>query len=195
MLLAKASLKLVYTALLKLCVYWLDAYMLQEARTGIISLSEDDPQAVQMMIHYFYHLDYPHVFPDSEDLSEESPKLSPLVAGSLIPVSDANIGSNLIIHARVFALAEKYYIDGLMALALTYFETEVIFHWDTDNFLQAAVVVYTSTPDTVRGMRDVVVETFDSHRSLLFSSEVREIVKVTEGLAYDILIHTLDQLL
>jgi hypothetical protein len=27
----------------------------------VIDLSDDDPQAVQMMMHYFYHLDYPHV--------------------------------------------------------------------------------------------------------------------------------------
>ncbi|KAF2634523.1 hypothetical protein P280DRAFT_524035 [Massarina eburnea CBS 473.64] len=30
----------------------------QEAKTGIIDLSEDDPEAVEHMVHYFYHLDY-----------------------------------------------------------------------------------------------------------------------------------------
>lgn len=33
----------------------------QEAQTGIINLSDADPQAVRLMLHYFYHLDYPHV--------------------------------------------------------------------------------------------------------------------------------------
>lgn len=35
--------------------------MQQEASTGVVDLSQDDPQAVKMMMHYFYHLDYPHV--------------------------------------------------------------------------------------------------------------------------------------
>lgn len=30
----------------------------QEAETGVIDLSEDDPEAVEHMVHYFYHLDY-----------------------------------------------------------------------------------------------------------------------------------------
>lgn len=30
----------------------------REAETGIIDLSEDDPEAVEHMVNYFYHLDY-----------------------------------------------------------------------------------------------------------------------------------------
>lgn len=30
----------------------------READTGIIDLTEDDPEAVEHMVHYFYHLDY-----------------------------------------------------------------------------------------------------------------------------------------
>jgi len=29
-----------------------------ESQTGVIDLSEDDPEAVKHMVHYFYHLDY-----------------------------------------------------------------------------------------------------------------------------------------
>ncbi|KAB5545473.1 hypothetical protein GE09DRAFT_1131302 [Coniochaeta sp. 2T2.1] len=32
----------------------------KEASTGVIELTEDDPEAVRMMMHYFYHHDYPH---------------------------------------------------------------------------------------------------------------------------------------
>ncbi|TKA62077.1 hypothetical protein B0A49_13128 [Cryomyces minteri] len=34
----------------------------QESRTGVIDLSEDDDEAVEHMIHYFYYLDYLHEF-------------------------------------------------------------------------------------------------------------------------------------
>ncbi|KAF9732528.1 hypothetical protein PMIN06_005618 [Paraphaeosphaeria minitans] len=30
----------------------------RESETGIINLTEDDPEAVEHMVHYFYHLDY-----------------------------------------------------------------------------------------------------------------------------------------
>jgi hypothetical protein len=30
----------------------------REAQTGVIDLSEDDPEAVDHMVHYFYHMDY-----------------------------------------------------------------------------------------------------------------------------------------
>ncbi|KAL1845947.1 hypothetical protein VTK73DRAFT_389 [Phialemonium thermophilum] len=33
----------------------------QEARTGVIDLPDDNPAAVEVMVHYFYHLDYPAV--------------------------------------------------------------------------------------------------------------------------------------
>jgi hypothetical protein len=42
----------------------------QEAKTGEINLPEDNPETVRLVLHYLYHLDYPHIFPDGKD--EES---------------------------------------------------------------------------------------------------------------------------
>ncbi|OIW22532.1 hypothetical protein CONLIGDRAFT_587322, partial [Coniochaeta ligniaria NRRL 30616] len=45
----------------------------QEASTGVIDLSQDDPQAVKMMMHYFYHLDYPHVAMHESAVDDHQP--------------------------------------------------------------------------------------------------------------------------
>jgi hypothetical protein len=57
---------------------------LQEARTGIIELPEEDPYAVEVMMYYLYHLDYPTVLP-SFDVVEPSLQLNGL---TLTPISN-----------------------------------------------------------------------------------------------------------
>jgi hypothetical protein len=108
--------------------------------------------------------------------------------------SDVGIAvPNLIVHAQVYALAEKYSVDGLKELALEKFEKEVESHWNTDDFLQAAEVVYTSTVESDRGMRDIVLRTFYRHHSLLGKREGKDVVKNVENIAYDLVIHFWEQ--
>ncbi len=87
---------------------------------------------------------------------------------------------NLIIHATVFALAEKYAVQGLKELAVEKFETEAATHWESSEFLQAAQVAYTSTADSVRGMRDVVLQTYYNKPSLLQKVEAAKLVRDVE---------------
>jgi ABC-type branched-subunit amino acid transport system substrate-binding protein len=87
---------------------------------------------------------------------------------------------NLIIHATVYALAEKYGVAGLKALALEKFSEEADQHWDNTDFVQAATEVYTGTPKNDRGMRDIVVSTFMQHKSLLRKLEAIEVLKDTD---------------
>ena len=178
------------------------------------------------MVHYFYHLDYPHVSlyvqndddavlksllngheevadpgssgagritlpqeePESE--SEPEPEPEPVPVPEPEPESESESESepepvpepeppaededdlreatpNMIIHAKVYAIAEKYGIQGLKSTAISKFENEARKFWETDEFLQAVTEIYTSTVDIDRGLRDVVVRTFDEHRVLL----------------------------
>lgn len=56
----------------------------QEASTGVIDLSQDDPQAVKMMMHYFYHLDYPHVpMHEHADITQSAPSENEVAKPSL----------------------------------------------------------------------------------------------------------------
>lgn len=49
----------------------------KESATGTIDLSEDDPEAVEHMINYFYHLDYLSKAPKSRRTTQPSSPLSP----------------------------------------------------------------------------------------------------------------------
>ncbi|CAI6311217.1 unnamed protein product [Periconia digitata] len=52
----------------------------QEAQTGIIDLSEDDPEAVEYMVNYFYHLDYLTSKPLSRRSSQRSARSGSLTS-------------------------------------------------------------------------------------------------------------------
>jgi hypothetical protein len=97
--------------------------------------------------------------------------------------------TNLILHARVYALAEKFIIEGLKDVALKKFEMELHTDWNTQDSLQATEVVYESTPESVRGMRDVVVKTFHEH-NLLGQEGVKEYIRDFTDLVYDLLVYS-----
>ena len=54
-------------------------------------------------------------------------------AGLLLP--EAFDIPNFTIHARVYALGEKYDILGLKTLSLEKFKREAEVHWDSDDFI------------------------------------------------------------
>lgn len=90
------------------------------------------------------------------------------------------------IHAKVYALAEKYDIQCLKNKALEKFRKEVDACWMSADFLRAAEEVYTSTMDHDRSMRDVVVETFTQHPNLLDREETQNMVRGLD-LCYDLM--------
>ncbi|KAK3291910.1 BTB/POZ protein [Chaetomium fimeti] len=161
----------------------------QEARTGIIDLPDDDPQAVKLMIRYFYYLDYPQQ-PEAQDKGPGTPNkvstktnfpMPAMAAGAKKSGPKKKVGyspqPNLTVHARVYALAEKYDIKGLKTLSLGKFEIEADLHWDSDDFMCAVEEVYTSTVDEDRGMRDAVVEAVYNNAGVLEKESMQNLVK------------------
>ncbi len=180
------------------------------------------------MVHYFYHLDYPHVSLYGEPKTEPGPEpeLKPEPRPRVVksranfmpepeePEPDpwgfgikrenkkrgkaeeipTNIGiPNLIIHTMVYALADKYFVKGLKELALEKFEKETERYWDTEEFLQAVKMVYTSTGDGDRELRDAVLRTLHQRNSLLGYKTTKQVLKQTEDLAYDLLMFVWDR--
>ncbi|KAH7215686.1 hypothetical protein DER44DRAFT_653241 [Fusarium oxysporum] len=94
--------------------------------------------------------------------------------------------ANLHLHAKVYALGEKYGIQPLKTLALRKFESEAQFHLHSDDFLQGIREAYTSTVETDRPLRDVVVTILRSNKGLLKKESVKEVLKET-GLGFDLL--------
>lgn len=222
----------------------------QESGTGVIDLTEDDPEAVEHMVHYFYHLDYlkkplsrrssqkstqpklpmmqqsPERRPKKLNLAliedpllamvsasspltpppeQHVPRFTTLDASAKIPVTPSPEESienpfenlpgespteiekpHLIIHAKVYAIAEKYGISGLKSLAKKKFAHQIERHISSAELPEACQEVYESTIDTDRGLRDVVVQTFRSNPDLTLRKDVELAVRETPGLAFEL---------
>ncbi|KAK7921500.1 hypothetical protein PG985_009522, partial [Apiospora marii] len=159
----------------------------KEARTGKIILSDDDAQAVDLTVYYFYHLNYDPSHPREQPRNIVDNKDTGQTGASEDPPRKYPPGSDLVTHTKVYALAEKYLINGLKALALRKFNEAAAAHWACDEFLEAAQVAYESTVETDRGMRDAVVQTFYIHPELLDKEEVQGLFMMLPLLSYDLM--------
>lgn len=121
-----------------------------------IDLREDDHWAVDCMVQYFYLQDY--TFPAKGKEASTPDALSPWP-------------HRLLVHTRVFALAEQYRIASLKTVALEKFTDEVRDACRLPEFADAVHEVYNSTPDGVPELRNVVVETLYSRSFELKSRE------------------------
>ena len=129
---------------------------------------------VELMVSYFYDLTYS--CGDTTD-NANNPNDSTAVA------SDKHI----ITHAKMFALAVKYQANDLRHFAMCSFRHAAQKAWDSDAFLEAIDIVFTSTPEDVSDLRDVVLDTiYDHFQGIMDKPEIEEVVcnhpKLTYGL-------------
>lgn len=94
--------------------------------------------------------------------------------------------SHLLLHTRVYALAEKYDIPSLKQLARRKFEMAMACYYDSPEFAQAIEEVYCSTLDSDRGLRDIVLEAFKSHPQLASTQDVFTVIRDTPSLALEL---------
>lgn len=131
-----------------------------------------------MMMQYFYLLDY------RQSLYADSLLQSPELESS-----EAESITCLLLHAKVYTIAEIYAVDGLKDLAVDKFKAAASQAWEPSDFLHAATEAYTSTIDTDRGFRDVVLEAFAVHEDLLDDDEAKTTIKSLGSLPYDLLLY------
>ncbi|KAL7756501.1 hypothetical protein ACKLNR_013494 [Fusarium oxysporum f. sp. zingiberi] len=185
---------------------------------GEINLPDDDPAAVRKMIGYLYNIDYNPTtkqMPDYEDdveaeLSDTEydaetryrmrlfgvefierkriKQLKELEWGGW-QVGEPTLSPQLSLHAKVYALGEKYRIEGLKKAGKGKFESEIQSgNVGIDDFAEAAEEVYTSTVSEDRGLRDVVVKMIELDILLLDHVVVREVMRATD-FALDVLLY------
>jgi len=94
---------------------------------------------------------------------------------------------NLLIHARVYALAEKYDIEGLRDLAASKFARQMQRHCESSEFATTLAEVYASSLNSTRGLRDVCLQMFRQHRELIRTECVEEAVREIPDLAWELL--------
>jgi hypothetical protein len=94
------------------------------------------------------------------------------------------ISTPLSIHADMYALGDKYQVAGLQNVAASKFKACLTHHCNSPDFITALQIVYTSTPDSNRMLRDVVVQGFKDHFS----------IDITKDPAIEAKLDTIDEL-
>lgn len=103
-------------------------------------------------------------------------------------------------HAEMYAIADKYDLPTLSELAISKFqEALTMWDWDYDSmeFLESISKVYDLTPESNRGLRDIVIsyarkyaEEFREGNEL--ASRFESAAHNVPGFAADLLIHYMD---
>ncbi|EME45178.1 hypothetical protein DOTSEDRAFT_71038 [Dothistroma septosporum NZE10] len=94
--------------------------------------------------------------------------------------------SHLVLHTQIYALAEKYDIPALKQLARHKFEMSAACYYDAPELADAIEFVYSSTMDSDRGLRDVVLQLFRSHPQLANTQDIFAVLKETPTLALEL---------
>ena len=132
------------------------------------------------MISYLYCLDYGQNGIDASQVGEDGP------AGL---IQSPGTCPELVAHARVYILAQKYLIGGLETLALRKFTNSVHHQFNVDSFLQAMEEVYNTTLEDDKGLRGVIISTLYQQRHLLDQKEVQVILKDLGAATFDLVMY------
>ncbi|PGH11332.1 hypothetical protein AJ79_04948 [Helicocarpus griseus UAMH5409] len=108
----------------------------KETVEDLIDFTKDYPRVVEALVRFMYGLDYDNC--DNEELEDGSRGILPLI-----------------LHVRVYAAAEKYGIPLLNKVATKKF-LRTCTSVDKEDLHLIIPEVYTNTPSTDRGLRDLV---------------------------------------
>ncbi|KAH6840411.1 hypothetical protein B0T12DRAFT_459647 [Alternaria alternata] len=137
-----------------------------------------------------YSYDFPHNF-NCEECNPSPPlPLTPLPSTPLpsppLPSLNGN-ADQLLLHAKMYEIADKYDVVGLKDLVIEKFHRACQHFWDSDMFPVAAHHVFSTTPDHDKGLRDIVSATISAHMGLIKKPEVKVLLTEFNGLALGIL--------
>lgn len=92
----------------------------------------------------------------------------------------------MLLSARVYGVAEKYFVVGLKQWAKTRFRDAVKMSWDTVDFPNVVREIYASTHSTVRELRDELgYATEINLRALQKKKEFQDVLEECAGFSVD----------
>ena len=100
------------------------------------------------------------------------------------PDGDAD---QLLIHAMMYELADKYDVAGLRHLAEEKFYRSCAAFWNTEQFAIAAEHALISTPESDTGLRQVLCQTITTHIKLLNVPSIVTLLHKHPDLMYSVL--------
>ncbi|KAI4233111.1 MAG: hypothetical protein L6R40_007176 [Gallowayella cf. fulva] len=195
-----------------------NTYWIQEAQQGRILLPDDDPDAVNRMLTYLYTSKYADVdetdtevpidsgpsYEDVKSLSLTTDRKATADGGNS-PASDMSSNASrdlkelanapvhvmlsaLLNNVLVYALADKYYIQLLKELSRDKFEIRAADEWGVEEIVAVLPRIYTTTPASDRGLRDVIITVCLPHMDQLMEDEnFRDIMHGDAAMCFDLL--------
>lgn len=147
-----------------------------------------------------YSLDFPHTC-SNRDYDCYSPRICPhhycgsqcayMCSGFVCELCFApaltGSSSQLLIHAKMYEVADKYDVVGLKELAREKFSRGCKHFWNSSDFHIASTHAFSTTPDDDDGLRSLVSQTIARHMELAQMPEIRALMMQFNGLALGIL--------
>jgi hypothetical protein len=95
--------------------------------------------------------------------------------------------SQLLTHAKMYEMADKYEVVGLKELAKEKFSRGCKHFWNTEDFTTAAFHAFSTTPEKDNGLRDCVSRAIATNMQLVRKPRIRALLLKFNGVALGIL--------
>ncbi|TVY27059.1 hypothetical protein LHYA1_G004766, partial [Lachnellula hyalina] len=115
----------------------------KEGITKTIDLKDDDPRTVDLFIKFLYTADY-------DVLQAPETSHDPTVVHTTEP-------DELLVHAKVYILAEKYDVSALKFIASKKFQLSLKLCGISDSFVTSLELMFTQTPENDRLLKDLAL--------------------------------------
>ena len=93
----------------------------------------------------------------------------------------------MVLHAKMYELGEKYFVEGLKQLAQDKFKLYSKFHWNTSHFAAAVEHVFSSTVESDTGLRSIVIKIISQRMNVLNMPEMAAMLYRFNDLAVGLL--------
>ncbi|KAF3011199.1 hypothetical protein E8E13_011606 [Curvularia kusanoi] len=93
----------------------------------------------------------------------------------------------MMFHAKMYEIGEKYVVGGLKELAREKFKRSCDSHWDTPHFAAAVRYVFSSTAEDDTGLRNITIKTISTHINVLNKPEINALLNEFNDLAVGLL--------
>ncbi len=118
-------------------------------------MEDDDPATVRRMLTYLYTVDYDD---KCDNTGLASAGAEPATSQFEQVKADSSLIDQMIADVLVYAIADKYNIPELKELSMSKFEALLDDESVPNKFAAVVDAVYTTTPDTDFGLRDMVID-------------------------------------
>jgi hypothetical protein len=104
-----------------------------------------------------------------------------------VPQTTDTDASQLLLSAKMYEIGDKYDVVGLKQLALAKFSLACAKCWESQEFAPAAHYAFSTTPESDKGLRDIVTKTIADHMKIIKSPAAEALLNEFNGLAMGVL--------